>query len=97
MNQCRYYIRSGINARAAGDLDSTVDRQINLDSSTHLDETATLTLPDPLFGLGFVLLVALLLALLEIIVRVIRVIARRLEGRSSLLRFESCHTNTSSR
>ena len=45
-----------------------------------------LVLPDPLFGLGFVLLVAVLLLLLECVVRAIRQGARALERRESLLR-----------
>jgi putative ABC transport system permease protein len=44
-----------------------------------------LALPDLLFGLGFVLLVAVLLLLLECLVRAIRRGARALEGRESLL------------
>ena len=45
-----------------------------------------LTLPDPLFGLGFVALVAGLLILLEMIVRAIRLAARALESRPALVR-----------
>ena len=51
-NQCRYYIRSGIDARTGLNLNTTVGRQINLDPSSEPDETATLTLPDPLTDLG---------------------------------------------
>ncbi len=43
-------------------------------------------LPDPLFGLGFVVLVAALLLLLEFIVRAIRLGARATERRDSLMR-----------
>jgi len=45
-----------------------------------------LALPDPLFGLGFVAVVGLLLVLLEIVVRGIRVAARSLEARSDIVR-----------
>ena len=45
-----------------------------------------LALPDPLFGLGFVALVATLLLLLELVVRALRHAARALESRESLLR-----------
>ena len=44
------------------------------------------TLPDPQFGLGFVVLVAGLLVLLEVIVRAIRYTARKLESRPALVR-----------
>ncbi len=44
-----------------------------------------LALPDPLFGLGFVAVVGLLLVLLELVVRGIRIAARALEARSGLV------------
>jgi putative ABC transport system permease protein len=45
-----------------------------------------LTLPDPLFGLGFVGVVGLLLLLLEGVVRGIRIAARALEARTGIVR-----------
>ncbi len=45
-----------------------------------------LALPDPLFGLGFVAVVGLLLLLLEGVVRGIRVAARALEARTGIVR-----------
>ncbi len=45
-----------------------------------------LALPDPLFGLGFVAVVGLLLLMLELVVRGIRVAARSLEARTGLVR-----------
>lgn len=45
-----------------------------------------LALPDPLFGLGFVVMVGALLLLLEVIVRIIRRAARALDARPALVR-----------
>lgn len=46
-----------------------------------------IALPDPLFGLGFVFVVATLLLLLDILVRLIQQLARRLDGYPKLSRY----------
>ena len=46
-----------------------------------------IALPDPLFGLGFILVVAVLLLLLDLLVRLIQTLARRLDGHPALSRY----------